>query len=399
MISGLSFIECSFIGNMAQVEEKEVRLWLYCRDLGFTASLGSSKQGSSRSTGAPKALKHWAVVVDFMSDRNPERVNKRVLYEANKVGDLLVATEVQHGEDEENDWKAKAGFVKKDLGMAKANETRNKNYCEAFNEEKIEYVATKDNCQKFANDFLASVFPDSTICLPASFEAAAKEAKPWFSSVSSASSISLSNLGLAALVKKIMVSTIENGTFGPIIKEAISSVNFNGIGKGSLLAQDAIKNFMVQEGKQLILSASGEMIENLMSATRGAFTWWNLLQIPVELVVGKLMKCAGFTDLEAYGGKKVASFLTAAGVGLIVGGPFGLLGSVAFWIGAEVVATLIRCLLAKFYPKYFDGSDTVKLIKSIYRFFKVKVESGLHIGLDRMLEYMESTQKRGKKLA
>ena len=68
--------------------------------------------------------------------------------------------------------------------------------------------------------------------------------------------------------------------------------------------------------------------------------------------MGKLMRSNGFTDLQAYGGKKLASCLTAAGVGLLAG-PFGCLASVAFWIATEVVTTLFKCMLAKLFGEGF----------------------------------------------
>ena len=124
------------------------------------------------------------------------------------------------------------------------------------------------------------------------------------------------------------------------MKEAIEQISINGFGKISVLAESPIKEYMAEEGKQLVLTALGEATENLLNFSRGAFTWWNLLQIPVEFIVGKLMKSKGFTDLEAYGGKKMASALTASGVGFVAGGPFGLLGSLAFWIATEIIAML-----------------------------------------------------------
>ena len=140
-----------------------------------------------------------------------------------------------------------------------------------------------------------------------------------------------------------------------------------------------------------------------MNMSRGAFTWWNLLQVPVELIVGKLMKSRGFNDLQAYAVKKVASFSTAAVVGLFAGGPFGLLGSLAFWIAAEVLATLFKCLLieclGKDFTNIFGESDTLELIKSIYRYFEIKMKSKLDATLNWMKDYMESTQNRQKKLA
>ena len=70
---------------MAQVE-KRGRIWFYCRDLDdFPASLSTSTSCQSSSTGGPKALKHWAVILDDLDDDDPSEVNKRILYEANHL--------------------------------------------------------------------------------------------------------------------------------------------------------------------------------------------------------------------------------------------------------------------------------------------------------------------------
>ena len=115
-----------------------------------------------------------------------------------------------------------------------------------------------------------------------------------------------------------------------------------------------------------------------------------------------LMRKTGFTDLQAYGGKKLASCLTAVGVGLISGGPWGCLASLAFWIASEIVATLIKLLLAKLigkaFTEKFGESETWDLIKSVYKFFEVKIKSGLNASLIWMEEYMKSTQCGQKKL-
>ena len=111
---------------MAQVE-KRGRIWFYCRDLDFTASLSTSTSSQSSVTGGPKALKHWAVILDDLDDDDPSEVSKRILYEANNVGGLLVARDEAHGNNEEKkDWKQKSGFIKEDHGMVTFNEAKAK---------------------------------------------------------------------------------------------------------------------------------------------------------------------------------------------------------------------------------------------------------------------------------
>ena len=108
-------------------------------------------------------LKHWAAVVDYMK-KDSMTVNKRILYEANNVKGLLVARDVQFGEEEEEEeWIGKAGFEKQDHGEVSLNEAMARNYCEDFNQRKIKYIATKDNCQMFLCDFVSKVLTDSAI--------------------------------------------------------------------------------------------------------------------------------------------------------------------------------------------------------------------------------------------
>ena len=337
---------------MSQSEtDKRARLWFYSRSLdAFSSrdfrssyeckSVNSSVtvSGSNSLLSNTNATKHWALVLDYMS-KNPEtpnKVNKRILYEATDVGGLLVAWKTEHGEDEEDDWKKMPGFEKEDHGEVFINEQRASQYCEEFNKQNLKYVATKDNCQRFVSEFLANLRIDGVICLPVSIAGA----KAWFGSVASTSLQSCTNLGSASFISDYLIKRVGNGTYDWLMKQAIEQISINGFGKISILAESPIKEYMAEEGKQLVLTALGEATENWLNASRGAFTWWNLLQIPVEFIVGKLMKSKGFTDLEAYGGKKMASALTASGVGFVAGGPFGLLGSLAFWIATEIIAML-----------------------------------------------------------
>lgn len=280
--------------TMTQVD-KNARIWLYCKDLESAASLKSSSLVKGSRPGFPKALKHWAVRLDYMSSKRPSQVNKSILYHANNEQGLLVARELMLGEDEDEEWRNAHGFTMEDHGLVTINEARAKTYCENFNQLKIKYVATKDNCQRFVDDFLANLLPDTAICLPTTV----KEAKQWFESISSLGLSSLANCGSAHLLKEMIHSRIGQG----VIKETIKQINLNGFGKISILSESPIKEYMAKEGKQLVLTAFGEMTENMLNAGRGAFSWWNLLQIPAELIVNKLMKDAGFTDLQAYGGK------------------------------------------------------------------------------------------------
>ncbi len=205
-------------------DEKEANIWFYSRDVGISALLSSS------STGTAKAFKHWAIVLDYMSIKDPNRVNKRVLYEANNESGLLVAREVQHGDDEDDEWKQSSGFFKEDHGRVTITEARAKSYCDDFNQRQVKYVATKDNCQRFVDDFIANVLPDSCISLPITIQ----KATSWFGLASSTLSKSLSNVGSAAIVRDSLIQS-RVGAHEFLLKNTIKTIDLNGFGKISLV--------------------------------------------------------------------------------------------------------------------------------------------------------------------
>ncbi len=105
---------------------------------------------------------------------------------------------------------------------------------------------------------------------------------------------------------------------------------------------------MKETGEQIILTSSGELLENTLSTMRGAFSPLQLLQVPVEIVVNLIIKKNCFKnssdkdrEVFAYALSKASSLGTSTCVGLIAG-PLGILGAVAFWFGAEVVTYIIR---------------------------------------------------------
>ena len=379
---------------MAQTQQKRAKFWFYSRDIDLMSSSlsGSNKESAGKSLGF-NCLRHWAGVLDYMR-KGTNTVNKRVLYEANNKDGLLVARDQFFGEEEEEEeWKAKPGFYREDHGEVYLNEAIAKKYCEDFNQRKIIYVATEDNCQMFLEDFASTVLTHSAIQLPIGIS----EAKPWFFSGSSTLSTSLINIGSTAIIKDFFFKQIiGEGLMAKMSKEFIKDISLNGFGKISILAESPFKEWMVEEGKQLMLTSLGELTENMLNASRGAFTWWNLLQIPVELIMGPLLKKFGATNLEAYGGKKLASFLTAAGVGIAAGGSYGLLGAVIFWIASEIIATMVKLLLRWAFPSLVGQSETVELVKSIYRYFEIKISSGLDASIKWMRKYMDSTQTKKK---
>ena len=116
----------------------------------------------------------------------------------------------------------------------------------------------------------------------------------------------------------------------------------------SEVIDEPIKKWLMDTGKTLVLSASGEISERLMNACRGAFNWYQLLQIPVEICTNLFLQhVVGCDKIQAYGWSKLASFLTAAGIGALAG-PFGALGAIGFWIASEIFAYFFRKFMEKF---------------------------------------------------
>ena len=122
-----------------------------------------------------------------------------------------------------------------------------------------------------------------------------------------------------------------------LIQDAVKSyANFIGTRPLVLDASEGVSDFIKENLNFFILNAQKEFVEAIINATRGAFTWWQLLQIPVELGVCLLMKLEWFQDTLGYhdsGGKlayaasKIASVDVAGLVGLCVtGGGWGFFG-------------------------------------------------------------------------
>ena len=78
----------------------------------------------------------------------------------------------------------------------------------------------------------------------------------------------------------------------------------------------------------------------------------------------------------------------------MAGGPFGALGSIAFWIATEVLATVVRLIMIKCFgerfTRLFGGeSETIELMKTIYNYFAMKIQSGMNASLQWMMKYIE----------
>ena len=82
-----------------------------------------------------------------------------------------------------------------------------------------------------------------------------------------------------------------------------------------------------------------------------------------------------YVFFQAYGASKLASVLTAAGVGAAVGGPAGLAGAVAAWFVAELLTWALREFFHWLLPEHVAQSETRKLFASIWEFLRPHFEA------------------------
>jgi hypothetical protein len=309
-----------------------------------------------------------------------------VLYESNCDKDgLHVAWSLPHGPDEEFTWRQRPGFRCFAYGEHKIDKAAAASYIEIFNGLKEKYELIGKNCQLFAQNFLANLVVDSNFVLPVNADEVKKDASSWACSASIQSSLRASSPKVS---QRVLSSLASNNGIIELSKKVCSSMG-NKIGH----LTPEMQEWMAREGTALISQAMGEVGENWLRVSEGAFTWWNLLQIPAEIIAKYLARSAGFSELQSYGASKLASFLMAAGVGALAAGPFGILGSVGFWLIAEVIGTLLKIALGKHFGKKFTDvfgeSQTMELIKSIYNYFKVQIDSGMNAGLEFMVDYIK----------
>ena len=235
---------------------QEARVWIYVRNID---GLSSSKPSSS-STGSSVAgilgdsFKHWGIVLEYYDEDG--EIEDTILYEANDKEGLLIADDRNFTKKMfKKEWESKPGFKRVDNGVFdNLDQDRAANYCREFNKLEIRYVATVDNCQRFAEEFLANLKLDSKICLPVSVEST----KSFFGSVGSLSSSSITKLGSGSAIKQLILNSVVDGGLNSTFKEAIKRINLNGFGKISILAESPLKEYMAEEGKQLILTSLGK---------------------------------------------------------------------------------------------------------------------------------------------
>merc|ERR1712131_6372 len=161
-------------------------------------------------------------------------------------------------------------------------------------------------------------------------------------------------------------------------KKGLTDLNFKLGGPLSLLELEPVKEYMKEYGEKLILTSYGEIVEGYANAAKGAFSLWNLLAIPANIVVGKLMKDKGFTDLAIFFGKIATSSSIHGVVGFCAGGPAEALASVALCIVSEVVVGMLMELLKIVAPAAKWLFEKIKdLLHVIYNCFKTMYNADL----------------------
>ena len=316
------------------------------------------------------SFKHWGLVLEIF---NVEKgTTREKLLEAGDCGGKLRAELPKDYEDYEEEWKQDPGFAEEEIPVkepvACTLEDINQ-FIEKFNATKREYSLIFANCQEFVRELLTYLRIENIWTLTGIKSYAVKAA-----TCSATSSVSLARPALESICKSMLTAGLGGDA---LISQALKSISFVGSSgidylngalqtqAGKLLAENA-----KEQGKQLILSASGELAERLMQGMQGSITWWQLLQIPVELGTKILLESEWFktvmkeelgfniTDDHAYLVSKMASLTTASVVGGVVTGGWGIIGAVVLWFAAEFVSFAMR-LLAGYVSSWFteDGSD------------------------------------------
>merc|ERR1712130_1096342 len=278
------------MGSFTMAEK--ARVWLYCPTLEIKNISSVNAEEVPLGVVSNRAYKHWALVLEYFKSGTLEpemceiwegiRTNDGQLVAQNKP---LALSKWEEFKDED---KMEIEIINFDRDSAAA-------FCREFNNRNLNYVAFEENCQTFIEELVVEIGISSCLDLPTQ----AKENKSFWEGFSNASS---------GLVTRVVA---KSPTF---LDEALGYIQSQVAGRPL---------------ETLIIVSSSEIKKKMMNALKAAGSWWQLLQIPVEILTKNMLEQVGYDDIEAYGGSKLASFITAAAVGNIVvpGGP-GLAASI-----------------------------------------------------------------------
>ena len=310
-------------------------------------SYGSSLSPSTNSKSidkqkyTPQFVKHWGLVIKIL-DEDEDFYQDGFIYHANDENGKLIAKV----ENFDPKFMKLPGATKKLLTKITFSKDEADSFVKQFNERNLDYHLIDTNCQTFAEEFAISLGINAKLYLPVTAQVAKNQGL-------SVSIIAFGNLAFSGVGN--LLTRLGTGDAAKVLfQEAIEW----GITQCSLLECSGVQQMMKETGQQLVLTSSGELLENALISMNGAFNPLQFLQIPVEIFVNIMIKKNCFKnssdkdrDAFAYALSKVASMSTSACVGLI-SGPMGMLVAVAFWFAAEVTSYLIRKVKFKKLAKY-----------------------------------------------
>ncbi|XP_063723824.1 uncharacterized protein LOC134851606 isoform X1 [Symsagittifera roscoffensis] len=308
----------------------------------------------------PSFTKHWGVVLDVYDGNGIPRYRK--LLEAYDQQGVL------HSEmtDYDEPWNESPGFketqvILRDNYPAYSNPALNA-FIENINIARKSYHLISENCQEFIRYLLVFLgIQDSWACYLRTAKQTCSEAISW--------SLQLSSRSCYYVFKQLFEKISREG----VVRVFRESLELLGRGAAEAFRRigtetgEVFVQVIKEEATRLIVNAEQEIVEALLNASRGAFTWWQLLQIPVELGVRLLMESEWFQDeLDyrdptgkwAYAVSKIASIGYAGLVGLCMAGQWGLVGAVVIWFAQELITFGLRMIsgwISTFYTS--DGRD------------------------------------------
>jgi len=323
---------------------EKAKVWLYCPTLEIKHSLSGNVAETTRVVDSSPTYKHWALVIEFLQNGTLEPEFCEI-WEATRSDGFLVA---RHKPLKLSEWKNYKDEDKTEFEIIDFDRDPAEDFCRVFNERRLKYIAFEENCQTFVKELTIEIGISSLLPTQA---------------VENRSFWDRTSVGSSGLVRPAITHAL--GATPAILDDVFSWIYKMVAGKPL---------------EKLIILSSSEIKKRWLHGLNGAVSYWQLLQIPVEILTKNMLEQVGYDDIEAYGGSKLASFITAAAIGNIVapGGP-GLAASIALWVAAELISYLIRKGLEKATKGkcnlIFGESQTELLVKRIFYWTMTKLNA------------------------
>ena len=337
-------------------------------------------------------IKHWGIIL-FIYDCVDDCSLTPKIIDANANGEGIIQCTVTTWEGaKKREWESMPGFELIEFPLEGKEHPYSDEwlheFVRLFNEKQKKYDPIVHNCHSFVQSLLIDLDLDDILSqLPNSAKRTCKETIQWSTNTFSNSSLGFMKSAIPKLLREVTQTEIE--------VVAKKSVQIGGTWKSSSMVA-AVDPVIKEHAEQLLPKIGGECIELLTSNAEfisGTFTLWQLLQIPAEMIVTYAIRAVHPEKKDiAYGCSKIASCLTAATVGGVVGGgPFGALGGVAMWFAGETFSFLIR-LICKGISKSTthdcrDVFDDIIGPSRLLQYAKSFI-------IDKMISYIKATQKK-----